>query len=239
MTTVPSTKVSQDFKKEVGQLLERWKPIKQGYADLAKKHLDFAKLIVKLWETARALDRKVKGDLHKDYMRHQLQALVQTDDESILSRWRTIGAQADVLLPVAKHLPSDRDHLYQLATAVKKEKPINDWIDEGKVHPSVSVNEIKLLKTEGVRKKSIAKATRTQSVTFNFSSDIEAGVIVDILRDALKTCRFQSVIADKNVIAECETSLPDSFDELKPKLIAVSLQKPSPQPPKRRKVTKK
>jgi len=239
MAAVPSTQVSQDFKRQVKRLLDEWKPIKQGYADLAKKHLAFAKLIVELWETARTLDRKSKDDLHKDYMRQQLRALVQTDDESILSRWRTIGAQADILLPFAKHLPSDRDHLYQLATAVKKEKPIEDWIDEGKVHPSVSVNEIKLLKTEGVRKKSVAKVTRTQSVTFNFSSDIEAAEIVQILRQAFESERFESIIADKRVIAECQTSLRNIFDRLKLKFVEGKTQKLSSQPPKRQKATKK
>jgi len=239
MATVPSTKVSQDFKRQVNRLLEEWKPIKQGYADLAKRHLAFAKLIVELWETARALDRKVKDDLHKDYMRQQLQVLVNTDDQSILSRWRTIGAHADILLPVAKHLPSDRDHLYQLATAVKKEKPIQDWIDEGKVHPSVSVNEIKFLKSEGVRKKSVAKATRTQSVTFIFSSDFEAATIVETLRSALESENFEAVIAEKSVIAECETSLRGIYSRLKPKFIDATPPKVSSKHRKRRKMTNK
>jgi hypothetical protein len=239
VATVPAAKVSSEFKKQVNRLLEEWKPIKQGYADLARRHLDFAKLIVQLWETARALDRKSKDDLHKNYMRQQLHALVQTDDQSILSRWRTIGAQADILLPVAKHLPSDRDHLYQLATAIKQEKPINDWIDQGKVHPLVSVNEIKLLKTEGVRKKSVAKATRTQSVTFNFSSDFEATEIVQILRQAFESEKFESIIADKGVIAECETSLRSIFDRLKPKFAEGTPQKLASPHPKRQKVTKK
>ncbi len=239
MATVPSTQVSQDFKRQVKRLLDEWKPIKQGYADLAKKQLAFAKLIVELWETARTLDRKSKDDLHKDYMRQQLQELVQTDDQSILSRWRTIGAHADILLPVAKHLPSDRDHLYQLATAVKKEKPIQDWIDEGKVHPSVSVNEIKFLKSEGVRKKSVAKATRTQSVTFIFSSKFEAAAIVETLRSVFESENFESVIAEKSVIAECETSLRGIYARLKPKFIDATPPKAQPKPRKRRNAARK
>jgi hypothetical protein len=239
MATVPSAQVSQDFKRQVKRLLDEWKPIKQGYADLAKKHLDFAKLIFELWETARALDRRSKRDLHKDYMRQQLQVLVQTDDQSILSRWRTIGRQADVLLPVAKHLPSDRDHLYQLATAVKNEKPIQDWIDEGKVHPSVSVNEIKFLNSEGVRKKSVAKATRTQSVTFNFSSDIEAKEIVQILRQAFESDKFESIIAQQSVTNECKDVLRDIYDRLEPKFINATPPKASSKPRKRRNAARK
>jgi hypothetical protein len=239
MAAVPSKHVSQDFKKQVKGLLDEWKPIKQGYADLAKRHLAFAKLIVELWETARALDRKSKDDPHRDYMRQQLQVLVQTDDQSILSRWRTIGAQADILLPVAKHLPSDRDHLYQLATAVKKEKPIQVWIDEGKVHPSVSVNDIKFLKSEGARKKSVAQVTRTQSVTFNFSTDVEAKEIVQILRHAFESENFESVIAEKSVIAECETSLRAIYARLKPKFIDATPPKAPSKPRKRRNAARK
>jgi hypothetical protein len=239
MGGVPSTTVSQDFKKEVRHLLERWKPIKQGYADLAKRHLEFAKLIFQLWETARALDRKSRGDLHKDYMRQQLQVLVQTDDPSILSRWRNIGAQADILLPVAERLPADRDHLYQLATAVKDQKPIQDWIDEGKVHPSVSVNEIKFLKSEGIRKKSVANATRTQSVTFNFSNRIEAKEIVQLLRQVLESDQFESVIAQQSVLHECAAALQDIYERLKPKLVEAKPLKAPSKPRARRKPTKK
>jgi hypothetical protein len=219
MPTLPTTSVSREFKREVTQLREAWKPIAKGYADLAKQHLDFAKLIVGLWQIAKNLDRGTKKTDHADYMRQQLQDLVQTDDESILSRWRTIGLYADTLLPVAKHLPSDRDHLYQLATAVKQEKPVRDWIEAKKIHPGVSVRDIKTLNTEGIRKKSTAKATRTQSVTFNFSSDVEAKEIVELLRSAFSSDRVATISADDRVIAECEATLRDIFEELKPKFI--------------------
>ena len=218
--------VSSVFEKEVGQLLKRWIPIKEGYAKLAKQHLDFAKLIVELWEKAKVLDRQTGGSLHKDHMRQQLQELVQTDDQSILSRWRTIGTQAEVLLPVAEHLPADRDHLYQLATAAKQAKPIAEWVEQKKIHPTVSVNEIKSLKIEGVRRKPIAKATRTQSVTFNFSLDVEAKEIVETLRSAFESAAFESVIADNRVIAECQDSLRQIFEKLKPKFINATPPKP-------------
>ena len=219
MPTLPTTSVSREFKREVTQLREAWKPIAKGYADLAKQHLDFAKLIVELWRAAKNLDRGTKKTDHADYIRQQLQDLVQTDDESILSRWRTIGLYANTLLPVAKHLPSDRDHLYQLATAVKQEKPVRDWIEAKRIHPGVSVRDIKTLNTEGIRKKSTAKATRTQSVTFNFSSDVEAKEIVELLRSAFLSDRVATISADDRVIAECEATLRDIFEKLKPKFI--------------------
>lgn len=239
MATLPATTVSRDFKKEVTQLREAWKPIAKGYAELAKKHLDFAKSIVELWQTAKNLDRGTKKTDHTDYMRQQLQDFLQTHDESILSRWRTIGLYADTLLPVAKHLPSDRDHLYQLATAVKQEKPIRDWIEANKIHPGVSVRDIKTLNTEGIRKKSTSKATRTQSVTFNFSSAVEAKEIVELLRSAFSSDRVSTIIADASVVAECEDTLRDIFDELKPKLIRATPPKVKKVASKRRKVSKK
>ena len=239
MATLPATTVSRDFKREVTQLREAWKPIAKGYADLAKQHLDFAKLIVGLWRTAKDLDRGTKRTDHTDYMRRQLQDFLQTDDESILSRWRIIGLYADTLLPVAKHLPSDRDHLYQLATAVKQEKPIRDWIEANKIHPGVSVRDIKTLNTEGIRKKSTSKATRTQSVTFNFSSDIEAKEIVELLRSAFLSDRVATIIADASVVAECEDTLRDIFDELKPKFIRATPPKVKKVASKRRKISKK
>jgi hypothetical protein len=237
MATLPSTYVSRDFKNDVKQLLETWKPIKQGYADLAKLHLDFAKLIVKLWHTAQDLDKGTKKTAHVDYMRKQLQELVQTDDQSILSRWRTIGTHADILLPVVKYLPADRDHLYQLATAVKHEKPVSDWVESKKIHPGVSVRDIKMLNSEGIRKKPSAKATRTRSVTFNFSSDVEANEIVELLRSAFSSDRVTAIIADNRVIAECEDSLRNIFDELKPKFIRATPPKVKQVAGKRRKVS--
>lgn len=238
MATLPATTVSRDFKREVTQLREAWKPIAKGYADLAKQHLDFAKLIVGLWQTAKDLDRGTKRTDHTDYMRRQLQDFLKTDDESILSRWRIIGLYADTLLPVAKHLPSDRDHLYQLATAVKQEKPIGDWIQANKIHPGVSVRDIKTLNTEGIRKKSTSKATRTQSVTFNFSCDVEAKEIVELLRSAFSSDKVATIIADASVVAECEDTLRDIFDELNPKFIRATPPKVKRVASKRRKISK-
>jgi hypothetical protein len=232
-------KVSPDFKKEVRLLMNEWKPIKEGYANLARQQLNFAKMIADLWETAKSLDKGTGDSLHKDYMRQQLQTLVQSEDPVIFTRWQTIGNQADRLMPLANNLPSNRDHLYQLAHAVKNEKPIDEWIRAGKVHPGVSVNEIKFLKSEGVRKKSVAKATRTQSVTFNFSSDIQAKEIVQVLRQAFESDKFESVIAQQSVTNECKDVLRDIYDRLEPKFIHAKLPKAPSKPRKRRNATKK
>ena len=239
MATLPTTSVSKNFKDEVTQLRDAWKPIAKGYADLARKHLDFAKLIVELWRTAKDLDRGTKRTDHADYMRQQLQEFLQTEDESILSRWRTIGLYADTLLPVAKHIPSDRDHLYQLATAVKKDKPVRDWVEANKIHPGVSVRDIKTLNTEGIRKKSKSKATRTQSVTFNFSFDVEAKEIVELLRSAFLSDRVATIIADARVVAECEDTLRDIFDELEQKFVRATPPNVKKVASKRQKISKK
>lgn len=239
MATLIETTVSRDFKREVSQLREAWKPIAKGYADLAKQHLDFAKLILELWQTAKYFDRGTKRTDHVDYMRHQLKELVQTDDPSILSRWRLIGEHADTLLPVSKYLPVHRDHLYELARAVKQDKPVSEWIDMEKIHPGISVRDIKTLNTEGRRKKSTAKATRLQSVTLNFSSDIEANEIVEILRSAFSTDRYVSIIASQSVRDECKDTLRDIYDKLKPKFIVAATPKTRQVAIKQRKISKK
>jgi len=239
METLPATTVSRDFQTSVRQLRKAWAPISDGYAELAKKHLDFAKMIAELWETAKRLDRGTKKTEHMDYMRQQLQELVQTDDKSILSRWKRIGEQASILLTVAEHLPSNRDHLYEIATAVKKEKPVIEWIEMEKIHPGVSVRDIRLLNTDGIRRKSTAEATRTRSVTFHFSSDLEADEIVEILRAAFSSNRFSSISTDKSVKAACQSSLRGIFDELEPKFIDASPPKVKRAASKKRKLSKK
>ena len=239
MATVPTTSISREFKRDVKQLIDEWTPIKKGYAELAKQHLGFAKLMLELWNKAKALDRGTKQTVHKDYMRQLLQKAVQTDDASILTRWRIIGEHADTLLPVSDYLPVHRDHLYQLATAVKADKPVRDWVEANKIHPGISVRDINALKREGVPRKSVAKDTRTRSVTLNFSSGVEAKEIVELLRSAFSSDRVSTIIADASVVAECEDTLRDIFDELKPKLIRATPPKVKKVASKRRKVSKK
>lgn len=239
MATVPTTSVSREFKREVKQLIDEWKPIKKGYADLAKQHLEFAKLMLELWNKAKALDRGTKQTVHKDYMRQLLQKAVQTDDASILTRWRIIGEHADSLLPVSEYLPVHRDHLYELARAVKQDKPVSQWIEMERIHPGVSVRDINALNREGVPRKSTAKVTRTRSVTFNFSSNLEASEIVAILRSAFSTNKFESIITDTSVIDECKASLKDIFDKLEPKFKDSSPTKVNQAVSKRRKISNK
>lgn len=234
MAKLPTTTVSREFERDVKQLINEWKPIKKGYADLAKQHLEFAKMTFELWQKAKALDRGTKQTVHKEYMRQLLQEAIQTDDPVIITRWRIIGEYADTLLPVSEYLPVQRDHLYQLAKAVKEDKPVGEWIEMEKIHPGVSVRDINALNREGIRRKSTAEATRTYSVTFQFSSDVLASEIVEILRSVLSSNRFSSIIADKSVKEKCKDSLREIFDQLEPKFIDVS-----PPKVKRRKVSKK
>lgn len=237
VSSTPAIKVSRDFAREVKQLLDGWKPIKDGYALLAKKHIEFAEMIFALWGKAKTLDRGTGASLHKDYMRKELQELVQTDDQSILSRWRTIGEQAGTLMTVAKKLPADRDHLYELARALKQNKPVAEWVEAEKVHPGSSVREIRSLKTEGERKKPSAKTARVHSVSLNFSSDLEADAVVSILESVLLSDSIESIKTSKAIQAACESVFRDDYDRtLKAKFQGAAPVKKSP---KRKQAAKK
>ena len=94
--------------------------------------------------------------------------LIDTDDETILSRWRTIGKFAEKLLPYARHLPADRDHFYELANAAREDKPIASWVESKEIHPGVPVRNIRELRRGTERKKSIAADTWRNIVQIRF-----------------------------------------------------------------------
>ena len=144
-TSPPKQQVAVSFASKVEKLVQRWEPIRKEYQKLAERHLQFAVMIKDLWLEAKDLDKGTGERKHADFMREKLRVLIDTDDESILTRWRTIGKFSDQLLPHASHLPSDRDHLYELALAVKQDKPLAEWVKSKEVHPAVQVRYIRVV----------------------------------------------------------------------------------------------
>ena len=205
--------VSPDFAKQVKQLVERWKPIQDGYEQLARQHLEFAIMIKDLWGRAKALDRGNATDHHQNHIRLELQKIVHTNDPSILSRWKTIGEYAEPLLAIANQLPPERDHLYELALAVKEAKPVANWAEENRIYPTVSFRAIKDLKNANVKSKSKAKSTRHYSVTFTFALNTEAEAVVNVLRDVIQHKSVQEIKASHpSIRSECERSLGSKYE---------------------------
>ena len=166
--STPKQDVAVSFASKVEKLVQSWEPIRKEYQRLAERHLQFAVMINDLWLEAKDLDKGSDEHKHADFMREKLQVLIDTDDETILSRWRTIGKFAEKLLPYARHLPADRDHFYELANAAREDKPIASWVESKEIHPGVPVRNIRELRRGTERKKSIAADTWRNIVQIRF-----------------------------------------------------------------------
>jgi hypothetical protein len=83
----------------------------------------------------------------------KLHEIIQSDNKSILSKWVGIGSRAQELLPFANSLPSQRDSLYVLSTAIDKRKPIKRWIESGKLSSESTVREVMALSSPQKAKK--------------------------------------------------------------------------------------
>ena len=175
--------LSTSFTSEVRQLAADAKALSQSYADLTGRMLKFAERIMKLWEKASSLDGNKDNGQHKAHFLKALEQVVNTDNHSIWSRWVTIGKHAKDLLPLKAALPPQRDSLYAVALANKEGKPLERWIDEGKLTIDSTMREVQLL----CRKKKHKGAQRSTprnvaSITLHFNSyDAAAKTLQDIL----------------------------------------------------------
>lgn len=191
--TAVSVDISSSFASKVEKLVLRWEPIRKEYQRLAERHLQFAVMINDLWLEAKKLDTGSGERTHTNFMRQKLQVLIDTEDETILSRWRTIGKFADKLLPHASQLPSDRDHLYELANAAKDDKPIASWVKSKEIHPGVPVRDIRDLRRGTSRKKSTAEDDRRIILRLRFAKGVSADQIVNLLKDVIQTPHLEKM----------------------------------------------
>ena len=127
---------------DVSNLTKQWKALNSSYENFAKKKIEFAAQISKVWEKAQAFDKNLKTDANQNHFREQLKAIIQSDNKSILSKWVSIGERAEDLLPHAHALPPQRDSLYALALAVQKKQPIKRWISKGELTSESTVRQV-------------------------------------------------------------------------------------------------
>ena len=165
--------INAELKVGVSQLTKQWKELNSAYENFARKKIEFAQEIARIWSQAQELDKESDSEANQNHFREQLREIIQSDNKSILSKWVGIGSRAQELLPYANSLPSQRDSLYALSTAIDKKKPIQRWIDSGKLSTESTVREVLALSTPKKVKKTEAKRQRTVSVTINFSSNFQ------------------------------------------------------------------
>ena len=168
--------INKSFEKQVQRLAEEGAEIVSSYVDLTARMLSFAADFKAASDTARKLYKSDNG-LHSKLLKDTLAKTIQTSNPSIWSRWNTIVTYSKNLLAYKNAIPSQRDSLYELALAVKENKPIQKWIDAEKITVESSVREVRALRENKKTSKSKnVKASRNFSAvaTLCFRSYDEA-----------------------------------------------------------------
>jgi hypothetical protein len=165
--------VNAELKVGVSQLTKQWKELNSAYENFARKKIEFAQDIARIWAQAQELDEDLDSDANQNHFREQLREIIQSDNKSILSKWVNIGNRAQELLPYANSIPPQRDSLYALSTAIDKKKPIRKWIDSGKLSTESTVREVIALSSPKKTKKTEAKKQRSVSVSIEFSGSYQ------------------------------------------------------------------
>ena len=187
--------VNAELKVGVSQLTKQWRELNSAYENFARKKIEFAQEIARIWENAQELDKESDSDANQNHFREQLREIIQSDNKSILSKWVGIGSRAQELLPFANSLPPQRDSLYALSTAVDKKKPIQKWIDTGKLSTESTVREVVALSAPKKAKKTEARKQRSVSVTIEFSCNYQKAA--ELLAQLIQENDIASVSSDK------------------------------------------
>lgn len=207
--------LSTSFTSEVRQLAADAKELSQSYADLTERMLKFAERIMKLWEEASTLDGNKDNGQHKAHFLKALQQIINTDNRSIWSRWVTIGKHAKDLLPHKAALPPQRDSLYAVALANKEGKPLERWIDDGKITRESTMREVQLLCR---KKKRSAAADAQRYVTVTVTMNTSYGEAAKLFMELLKAKEVLTFKSHKSFHEALKAELgQDRYDALKAK----------------------
>lgn len=190
-----TTLVNAELKVGVTQLTKQWRELNSAYENFARKKIEFAQEIARIWGQAQELDRESDSDANQNHFREQLREIIQSDNKSILSKWVGIGSRAQELLPYANSLPPQRDSLYALSTAIDKKKPIQKWIETGKLSTESTVREVMALSSSKRAKKTEARKQRGVSVTLEFSGNYQRAA--ELLSQVISDDDVISVSSDK------------------------------------------
>jgi hypothetical protein len=205
------------FGKRLQRLEKDWQPVANAAVAFAETQLVFAKKLRTLWEEAKEYDKEAETDEHKQAVKQRLYSLIKTTDESVFSRWQTIGQYADQLQPHAASLPPIRDSLHVLAQAAKEQAPIGQWIRQKKLTNETSFQEVKLLRQEAKtgktvqRKKSKAKEQRIHKITLGFSGDVSSTEIARLLTELVQSNLLVKISSDASIRQGLKSVLKEGF----------------------------
>jgi hypothetical protein len=158
--------VDDAIKTGIDSLANDWSKLNHAYENFAKKKLQFAKKVSTIWAKAKKLDEKHSSEANKEHLKKELCRIIHSDNKSILSRWVSIGQNADHLLPYADSLPSNRDSLYALSVATRKKQPIKSWISNGRLSSESTVRQVLALTKTQSRKPSAEKLVDFVKISF-------------------------------------------------------------------------
>ena len=214
--STPST-VDSKLKIAVGSLKKDWVSVVSAYESFAEKKLKFAKKINAIWLQAKELDGENDGvNIH--FLREQCQELIQTSNKTILSKWITIGENADKLLPYSKSLPSQRDSLYAISGEIKRLKGkttvIDKWIKTGQISQDSTVRDVDALRTTVKKKKKFSDTdTRYVKVTLTINSSYEESF--ELLKSIIQSDKVKRVQTEKAFRAVANEVLDEkSFNQI-------------------------
>lgn len=223
VTRLASKVTSASFNKKLNQLEKDWQPVANAAVAFAETQLVFAKKLRTLWEEAKEYDKEAETDEHKQAVKQRLYSLIKTTDESVFSRWQTIGQYADQLQPHAASLPPIRDSLHVLAQAAKEKAPIGLWIRQKKLTNETSFQEVKLLRQDAKtgktvqRKKSKAKEQRIHKITLGFSGDVSSTEIARLLTELVQSNLLVKISSDPSVRQGLKSVLKERFSTVEEK----------------------
>jgi hypothetical protein len=168
--------INAELKVGVSQLTKQWKELNSAYENFARKKIEFAQEIARIWSQAQELDKESDSEANQNHFRQQLREIIQSDNDSIRTKWVSIGSHAKELLPYANSLPPQRDSLYELSKAVKNKQPIHRWIRSGKITADSTVRQVSALSKSNAEKKrkpkqSVAASEREVVVTVRFRTN--------------------------------------------------------------------
>ena len=188
--TRSSSEVSSGFSRQVAKLAKEGQTLVRAEQMLTERILKFGQDLRGLSEKAKSLDGADEG-AHQAFLRKRLAEVAGTRDKTILSRWNTIGSQAEALLPYAKASPAQRDSLYELALATKQGHPVATWIKQELVSPHTTVRQLAALRKPPQKKKRKKKVNNRVSVTMLFHGNY--GEVAKLLHDLVMAKELFSI----------------------------------------------
>jgi hypothetical protein len=218
-----SRNLAVGFNRKLLKLEKDWQPVADAAVAFADAQLQFAKNLHDLWEEARKLDKAAEIDEHKVAVKQKLQSLINTTDDSVFSRWQTIGKFADQLQPYTASLPPVRDSLHLLAQAAKEKAPIAKWVKQHKLTPETPFREIKLLRTEAKtgkaapRKKSKANEHRVHKITLSFDGELSSNEIAKLLLELVQSASIVRISSDSSIRQGLKSIMRNGFSTLEGK----------------------